>query len=95
MMATLAIAGYRSLRDFVVPLRYVLSGRGAPHATAASSRPAALHTQVIVMSHAPTLIETLRHQRGCGTVRVSKTLGETAVDEASGLSRPPWKWPGR
>lgn len=56
---------------------------------------AALHTQVIVVSHAPTLIEALRHERGCWTVTLSKTLGETAVEEASGLSRPPWKWPAR
>jgi pyruvate kinase len=28
----------------------------------------------------PTLIETLRHERGCWTVTLSKALGETAVD---------------
>jgi predicted ATPase len=56
---------------------------------------AARHTQVIVVSHAPTLIETLRQERGCWTVTLSKALGETTVEEASGLSRPPWKWPSR
>ena len=56
---------------------------------------ASTHAQVIVVSHAAGLIDTLRQQRGCWPVTLSKDLGETSVEEATGLSRPPWKWPAR
>lgn len=56
---------------------------------------ASQHAQVIVVSHAGALIDTLRQQRDCWPVTLSKTLGETAVEESTGLSRPPWKWPAR
>lgn len=56
---------------------------------------ASQHAQVIVVSHAAALIDTLRQQRDCWPVTLSKTLGETSVEEATGLSRPPWKWPPR
>lgn len=56
---------------------------------------ASQHAQVIVVSHAGALIDTLRQQRDCWPVTLSKTLGETSVEESTGLSRPPWKWPPR
>ena len=56
---------------------------------------AARQTQVVVVSHAAALIDTLRQQRDCWPVTLSKALGETAVEESTGLARPPWKWLAR
>lgn len=56
---------------------------------------ASQHAQVIVVSHAAALIDTLRQQRDCWPVTLSKALGATAVEESTGLSRPPWTWPPR
>lgn len=56
---------------------------------------AATRTQVVVVSHAAALVDTLRQQRDCWPLTLSKELGETSVEESTGLSRPPWKWPPR
>jgi predicted ATPase len=56
---------------------------------------AARGTQVIVVSHAAALIDTLRAIDLCHTITLAKELGETTVAEATGLERPAWKWPTR
>jgi predicted ATPase len=56
---------------------------------------AARATQVVVVSHAAALIDTLLVNDSCHAITLAKELGETTVDEATGLDRPIWKWPPR
>ena len=53
---------------------------------------AAKHSQVVVVSHAPPLIDALQALPECHSIALTKTLGETAV---AGESRPRWEWPTR
>ncbi len=53
---------------------------------------AAEKTQVIVVSHAAELVDTLASQRGCLRYELRKELGETVVDE---VDTPKWNWPKR
>jgi predicted ATPase len=57
------------------------------------------HAQVIVVSHAPPLIETLEQAAGCKRLRLEKSFGETILSDDSGedprLRRPRWQWPSR
>jgi predicted ATPase len=56
-------------------------------------------TQVIVVSHAPPLIETLEQVSGCKRLRLEKSFGETILSDDSTedphLRRPRWQWPAR
>jgi predicted ATPase len=56
-------------------------------------------TQVIVVSHAPPLIETLEHISGCKRLRLEKSFGETVLSDDSAedprLRRTRWQWPTR
>ena len=54
---------------------------------------AAKRSQVIVVSHAPPLIDTLQSLPECHSIVLEKALGETTV--AGGGDRPAWKWPER
>lgn len=56
---------------------------------------AARHTQVMVVSHAPVLIEALSKQQGCCRVALEKPLGETVLAGVRELDLPPWHWPPR
>jgi predicted ATPase len=51
-------------------------------------------TQVLVVSHAPVLVDALQQTPECRSISLMKDLGETRVagDEAE---RPPWLWPTR
>lgn len=55
--------------------------------------------QVIVVSHAPPLIETLNQVAGCKRLRLEKSFGETVLSDDSTedprLRRPRWQWPAR
>jgi predicted ATPase len=55
--------------------------------------------QVIVVSHAPPLIETLNLVAGCKHMRLEKSFGETVLSDDSPedprLRRPRWQWPAR
>lgn len=55
--------------------------------------------QVIVVSHAPPLIETLNLVVGCKHMRLEKSFGETVLSDDSPedprLRRPRWQWPAR
>jgi predicted ATPase len=57
------------------------------------------HAQVIVVSHAPPLIETLELAAGCKRLRLEKSFGETILSDDSRedprLRRPRWQWPAR
>jgi predicted ATPase len=60
------------------------------------------HAQVIVVSHAPPLIETLNQvaqTAGCRHLRLEKSFGETILADDSTedprLRRPRWQWPAR
>ena len=56
---------------------------------------AAEHAQVLVVSHAPRLIAALEEQRGCQSITLQKSLGETRVAGTDPLDRPRWQWPSR
>jgi predicted ATPase len=60
---------------------------------------ASQHAQVIVVSHAPPLIETLESVAGCKHLRLEKSFGETVLSDDSTedprLRRPRWQWPSR
>jgi predicted ATPase len=60
---------------------------------------ASQHAQVIVVSHAPPLIETLQQVAGCKRLSLEKSFGETILSDDSledpRLRRPRWQWPTR
>jgi len=53
---------------------------------------AALHTQIVVVTHAADLATALSNHDGCRHFALSKALGETVADD---LDRPSWTWPSR
>ena len=56
---------------------------------------AAKNAQVIVVSHAATLIETLTAVPLCTRLNLLKNFGETKLEGATLLSTPKWNWPAR
>ena len=52
-------------------------------------------TQVIVVSHAPRLIDALASEPDCHLVTLEKRHGETVVVNIPWQDQPRWKWPGR
>ncbi len=58
-------------------------------------RAAANETQIIVVSHARPLIDTLMGEHGCTRLHLTKTLGETTLDGATLFNAPKWNWPTR
>ena len=54
---------------------------------------ASARTQVIVVSHAPLLIDALRSLPGCHSITLEKRLSETRL--ANGMEPGVWKWPSR
>jgi predicted ATPase len=53
---------------------------------------AAARSQVILVSHAETLIAALEREAGCGRIVLEKQLGETIVRDRI---LPSWTWPSR
>eukprot|EP01041_Mallomonas_annulata_P035390 gene35390-biopygen27514 len=53
---------------------------------------AARKTQVIIVTHAPALVDALANEAEVAMFALSKHLGETVV---SGPDRPGWQWPSR
>jgi len=47
--------------------------------------------QVLVVSHAPALVDALR-ALGAQTIRLLKQLGETAIEDGEHVD---WAWPSR
>jgi predicted ATPase len=56
---------------------------------------AAGRSQVIVVSHASRLIETIQQQPGCHSIVLEKRLGETMCAEPDQTTPPKWQWPSR
>jgi len=56
---------------------------------------AAERSQIIVVSHARTLIEELSNQAGCHLIQLEKTFGETTISEIAGDAATTWRWPTR
>ena len=56
---------------------------------------AATASQVIVVSHAPGLIDALSSEPACHVLALAKRHGETVVANVAWQDTPPWKWPGR
>jgi predicted ATPase len=56
---------------------------------------AAERCQVIVVSHAASLISALLDVPGCCSIRLEKRLGATRIVEEDELNRPAWRWPAR
>ena len=50
-------------------------------------------TQIIVVSHAPALIDTLQSLPDCRSITLEKRLSETQL--AGEVETPAWKWPSR
>ena len=154
MIRTVAVQGYRSLRDLALPLGQLslitgangsgkssvyrslrlladaaqnavvasLAAEGGLPAALLSPRPpqlmvlnepetslhpdllpalarlilaAAEQTQIIVVSHAPQLIEVLSAAPLCRRLHLVKELGETMLEEATLFNKPKWVWPAR
>ena len=58
-------------------------------------RAAAEQTQLIIVSHAPPLIDTLMADSACTRLHLIKELGETTLDGATLFNAPKWNWPTR
>jgi len=56
---------------------------------------AARHTQIVVVSHAQTLIAELAAEPLCRRLHLQKDFGETKLEGATLLSAPKWVWPTR
>ena len=56
---------------------------------------AAERTQIIVVTHAATLISALSDQPGVHSMVLEKSLGETNIVGLGSLDRPAWQWPAR
>ncbi len=56
---------------------------------------AAKETQLVVVSHAQSLIRALAEVADVGTVELEKEYGETKVAGQGRLDRPSWHWPAR
>ena len=54
---------------------------------------ASKRSQVIVVSHAAALIETLQSERDCHSIVLGKAFGDTQI--AGAIEPPRWEWPAR
>jgi predicted ATPase len=56
---------------------------------------AASQTQIIVVSHAKTLIDALAAAPICARLHLQKDFGETKLEGATLFNTPKWNWPTR
>ena len=56
---------------------------------------AAKHAQIVVVSHASSLIEELAAAPVCTHLHLVKAFGETTVEGANLFNRQKWNWPAR
>jgi predicted ATPase len=56
---------------------------------------AAGHSQIIVVSHAQPLIQTLEQSATCGRLHLEKSFGETVLSGATLFNSRKWEWPSR
>ena len=78
---------------FEVTLRQ--QGLLRPSARRSCRTAASASSQVIVVSHAPRLIDALASEPACHLVALERRHGETVVSNIAWQEQPPWKWPGR
>jgi predicted ATPase len=52
-------------------------------------------TQVVVVTHAPALVDAVRRGADVTEHRLQKRLGETVLEGQGRLDAPPWHWPSR
>ena len=52
-------------------------------------------SQIIVVSHAPRLIDALSSEPACHLVALQRTHGETVIANIPWQEQPPWRWPAR
>lgn len=52
-------------------------------------------SQLIVVTHAARLIDSLKEQPGCHSIALEKEFGETRMAGISRLNTPKWQWPPR
>lgn len=55
----------------------------------------AARSQVIVVSHAPALVDALQSLPECHSIPLEKQFGHTVVAGHGDRDRPPWQWPAR
>lgn len=55
---------------------------------------ASARSQIVVVSHAAGLIDTLQSQLDCNSIMLSKTFGDTRVTTTSEAAAP-WQWPAK
>jgi len=58
-------------------------------------RAAARQTQILVVTHAQTLIEAFEGEPLCRRLHLRKDFGETVLDGATVFDKPKWAWPAR
>ncbi|HSS20216.1 MAG TPA: AAA family ATPase [Pyrinomonadaceae bacterium] len=56
---------------------------------------AAEHSQVLVVTHAHSLIRALEEYSECNSVQLEKEFGETKIVGVDQLDLPPWRWASR
>ena len=56
---------------------------------------AAKRAQILVVTHAPRLLEALEESGQCGRLRLEKSFGETVLEGATLLNAARWEWPAR
>ena len=56
---------------------------------------AASRSQVVVVSHAERLIESLQQQRECNSIVLEKYFGQTRCAGHADAASPKWQWPSR
>jgi predicted ATPase len=56
---------------------------------------AATRAQVVVVSHAPILIDALEKVEHCKRLHLEKSFGETTLGGATRFNTPKWEWPVR
>ena len=56
---------------------------------------AAAQTQIIVVSHAQVLIDTLTSASLCTRLHLEKDFGETTIEGTTLFDRPKWDWPAK
>jgi predicted ATPase len=56
---------------------------------------AATQTQIIVVSHAQTLIDTLTSSSLCSRLHLRKDFGETTIEGTTLFNKTNWNWPSR
>jgi predicted ATPase len=52
-------------------------------------------SQILVISHAQSLIQELERIRDCKRLHLEKSFGETALAESTPFNTPRWEWPPR